>query len=445
MESACDSQLKVVCPRCCRFSCVCECDPQVTSQLNGSHGEVTQSDDVNAAAMYANALKNPLHPSANGCRIPDEYATPTQTMHVKGTLTLTSTAAGLFSAAILPNPHVSVAVVSGSSSFSGGTFASNADVGYMIAPNTTKAILDDFRVVSFGIRIRNVQPPGTATGMLEIAQVPAGSAIPSFTILDGAAATNDQVYMNTFANGILIAASGAFNSLLNLPDSDEYAVQELMANDIEVAGKICSAEHATFRNTNVDSSWSATQQIVSEGQVWTTSTGGLSGAATTNRPATMQMLGRTVILINGRGFPASTRSLDVEIVYHIEGTPAPVTGITWNSGSMPIAIIDPNAYHKVLSQMAHEPASRLVESTQAHKRGAVGRFTAGLGEGVRARLGLGPRSTGGGTSRRLGRGVGNVLGGVTRGIGGMVVKEVKKKIQKKIGQKVNQKRLLLLK
>jgi len=247
-----------------------------------------------------------------------------------------------------------------------------------------QAALGDYRVVSWGVRVRNIQPPGTAVGMLDVAQVPAARYLPGYDVLTNYAMTVANI--ESIFLGTIAGTGTGFTSLLNLPDSDEFAVQELMANDLLIVPKIVSPEYANFLSTPSSANGTATQIFPDPGgEVFDvtakTLTAGTRGDAS-------QMAGRSVVLLHGRGFPNSTSILDIEVIYHIEGTPLG-TSTALTSGAKSIGISNPTEVSKEISKLSRQPCARIIPPFIMHHGS---QFVGGAMAAVNARLGLGAAS-----------------------------------------------------
>jgi len=292
--------------------------------------------------------------------------------------------------------------------------------------------LDDERVVAWGLRIRNVQPPGSATGMIEVAQVPAGIYAPNPTVLDNIAPT-DAGFVGLALNDLPFSGT-QWSTLLNLPDSDEYAVQELMASDILAVGKFCSPDYLKFRHANGSAAYNGASSL--SDQVEYTTAGVINTNGTSNQ-ATNDLSGRTAIVVRLRGFPVSTMALDVEIVYHLEGTPiSDVSGLA--TGAKISLAISPVALSQMVSEVNRRPGSMMIAPWIAHQAKNVYK---GMSDVVSSRLGLGAATPKTKSAARLaGRGLtagaiyslmGTLLAGTAGYAGGKVIKAVRNHNTKK--------------
>lgn len=362
------------------------------------------------ASKFALVCANPFAESAIGARVPDEFSQPTVAMHSRFSATVSSSAGGTGSFIVYPSPVASFYAPAGNTVVWGGTgnFA-GATRMYRGVPNgQMTANLTDFRVVGFGVRIRNLQPPGTATGMIEIAQVSCSRHMPNEGILQAYGPTDDYLVKATTG---LISSSGALTSLLSLPEADEYAVQELMANDIMCIGKTTGPAWKALKVTQIDAAYNATMAAVDYGELFDTTTGALK-LLTPDYADSTSVEGRTCVAIRLRGFPASTIALDMEIIYHLEGTPSTTSNQYIQSGTGALAVIHPAVVEKQVANLNSGPCSSLMPAWIAHAAGQVrqgiGNIGAGFGDAISARLGMGAASSSTSKVRRRAKLVGGV-------------------------------------
>lgn len=337
-------------------------------------------------SSFASALRDPFDPKAIGCRIPDEYSYPTATYHHLSSVTLTTSASGNCSVLFLPAPLLSMVRGTGTVTATQMVpFSSSASAYRAVNPAALSNNLENFRVVSWGIRIRNLQAPGTATGMIEVAQTPALGHIPGYKTLEYQNVTFD--YLVPLITGT-VTSSGDLASLLAYPESDEYAVQELMANDLLFVGKVCSSEWTTFRNPDTSNALAATLDNVDAGNVTTA-----TGLVTQSSPSDpTQSQGRTAVCIRLRGFPASINVLDVEYIAHYEGTPSLNFQPSISAGSAIISVSNPTEVRDEITKLSRSPVGRIIPPWILHARGALAQGAHGALDVINSRLGLGAAS-----------------------------------------------------
>ncbi len=239
-----------------------------------------------------------------------------------------------------------------------------------------------------------MQPPSSAVGRIEIAQVPILSSMPAYGAILNSNITFD--YLVPLATGSTTNSTN-FYSLLNYPESDEFVVQELMANDLLVVGKITSPDWLRFNNSDVVNSISSTT-LSNDGGIVTTSTGVVSNPGGAGASF---CLGRTGIAIKLTGFPASiTVALDIELIYHIEGPPVSGLGNGLSTGAAPLVAVNPTEMSRQVSELARAPAARVIPPWITHLKGAASGIGHGVLDSVNTRLGLGAAS--GALPKRLG-------------------------------------------
>jgi len=279
---------------------------------------------------FSKSLKQPFAPSTMGCRVPDLFSFPTATYHLHGT-TVLATASGASSGAVmfLPNPFFSMVDIG---TINGGTaalttsmlpFSSNTSA--YSATTTLNNVLTDFRVVSWGIKISNLQPEQTATGRIMIYTVPCADEVPTYDTLANIGMTSG--YMLSVCGGDVSTLASA--SVLNFPSAFELATQDLLHGDLEIAGSYVSPRYFDFKNSNASYTSGANKFVDA---VTVSSSGGIVSAGGSGFKDPTRMVGGCGIGIYFEGVPASTKAFQVEYIYHIEGSPLLTT-----TASSPVA------------------------------------------------------------------------------------------------------------
>jgi len=291
--------------------------------------KVTQparSNDIRA--QFYNALTNPFDPNSMGCQVPDPFPFPTATFHVHQTTVIGNTTGTSGSVAFLPNPVFSMVdltqinnLVAGSkvvqntpfNHFGSNTsYAASALYG-AVSPTALSSVFSDFRVVSWGIKISNLQPQLSATGRMMIAMIPIGDTIPSYPILS-----------NSGIAGVVTPVFGmdpqyvATSNILELPTGFEITVGDLLHGDLEVSGMYTNSEFWTFKTSVLDSN---PVDNVIEGDDVALNLGGGTLYSIGYKDMTRSK-GGAAIVIYYEGMPSATQNcFQVETIYHLEGTP----------------------------------------------------------------------------------------------------------------------------
>jgi len=278
-------------------------------------------------APFLSALVSPFHPDSMGIRVPDPFPFPTATYHLHQTHVV-GNAAGTGSVAFMPNPILSAIDLGGvndatkaslnTTSFT--RYATNpAITAYQLygatGPSTLAGLLADYRIVSWGIKISNLQPELSATGKIIVAMIPHGDTIPSYSELvqTGVPVTSATVFP-IFGTTIAALSSSA---ILQLPTAQEFAVQDFLHGDLEVSGmytntsfwqfKTCASNPVSSLTTSSGDSFSALQ-ATGVPNAW--------GYKDLTR-----MIGACSVVMYFEGMPATFNSIQVETIYHLEGSP----------------------------------------------------------------------------------------------------------------------------
>jgi hypothetical protein len=305
-------------------------------------------------ADFARSLKFPFSPSSIGCRVPDPWSFPTQTYHLHGTFVLSSSAFGSGTVSFYPNPILSAVDWSGGApGISGSAFATTPGnpLTLSVAASGTgfcqyiqgatslanlQSVLSDYRVVAWGIKISNLQAELNATGRIIVSCVPVGDEVPDIDVLTGGPAVIQQGGMAQRLAG-LPASVITSSTMLELPSAFELSVQDLLHGDVEIVGQYTSPSFFTLKSTGT----SHGQQIMagyfdSDALTAVASTGAPSPGGYGYKDPT-RMVGGCGIYIYYEGMQFSVNCLQVEYIYHLEGSPA----IGSSSNVTPIASVQP--------------------------------------------------------------------------------------------------------
>jgi len=284
-----------------------------------------------AQSAFYSALINPFDPSSLGCQVPDPFPFPTQTFHVHQTTVVgppTSSSITSGAVAFLPNPVLSMIDLQHSLSLTSlnvsiqntpmtpfsttGTSASNCIYG-AVTPSALSSVFSDYRVVSWGVKISNLQPELSATGRLMVAMVPLGDTVPSFNELSNS--TLASVFTPIFGIQNTYLAS---SNILELPTGFEVTVGDLLHGDLEIAGMYTSDNFWSFKtaiNTGVPGSG-----LTSGDSTTFNNTGGT--LFTQGYKDLVRCHGGAAIVFYYEGIPnTANNAFQVETIYHLEGTP----------------------------------------------------------------------------------------------------------------------------
>lgn len=283
------------------------------------------------------AIRNPFHPDALGARVPDSYSYPTVCYHINATMQCTPSA-GNFEVILLPSPCFTYIV--GTGSISGlPSYNQNSFAGYATSPTALAQFLLNWRIVAWGVRIILKDTQTNIKGRVYSATIPLQRSGASYTVYNGSASTN-ALALSTFATGYPVgtAAPGLIQAL--------STCQMFSLQDVLEAGTRCvavSPSHVTqyeFRSSQ-DQPVYATS--VGAGDVITSVPG--ATAASFHDPVSLAGGAGLVVFASGM---ETGNVFDLDIVYHLEGTPDPQT-VTGTLGGTTIA---PSAQDTVVGSTA---------------------------------------------------------------------------------------------
>lgn len=295
------------------------------------------------ALKFARVLKDPFAPASYGAQVPDPFPFPTVTHHIHQTSVLGfngATTSG--SALFLPNPLFSLIDLTGAlnNNTSGATLSAVSATGMSrysstgatqynmysaCSLNSIGNLYSQYRVVSWGLKISNLQPELSATGRIMIAFVPIGDEIPSYNTFAGYQRT-DGSNLQAFT-GVSINALCS-SSVLQLPSALEFTVGDLLRSDIEVNGSYTSPDFWNFKSTQ---SYASPGTATNAGDDFIVNS--TLGVANYGYKDPTRMNGGVGIVVYFEGLPATaSNAFQVETIYHLEGQPV----LSTTSSSVPI-------------------------------------------------------------------------------------------------------------
>ena len=267
-----------------------------------------------AAKQYLTALADPFNERACGARVPDQYSCHTTTYELRATHTVTAGAGGSIGVWVLPNVVTAMVVPNGS--FSGSntiTWLDNTTTGTVYRwgfdSTTLGNKLQNYRIVGMGVRVANMSSMTNSQGKFVLGSYPINapyvtrdfnvSGLPPTTNLGGTIA-------NTFSKwGIPYSGGVDYASLVNYPGTKIMSALEVAASEFDIVPKPCQPSAFEFREPN-DSL---------QGFAYNSTSGG------SGDPSYLKLDGFEACFVAATGLVASTSSVDIEIVYHIEGAP----------------------------------------------------------------------------------------------------------------------------
>jgi len=304
---------------------------QSTKDVISKYNQLPRDDIL--SNKFFNALSCPFDPKNIGCTVPDPFPFATVSYHIHQTSVI-SNATGFTNGAVcfLPNPVLSMLDSFGVSNVGGNvnkcvtttpfvqyaTTDYRADLYGATSVASLASIFSTYRVVSWGIKISNLQPELSATGRIIISQIPIGDTVPSYNLLSGTALSGNS--LNTLFGMPLSLLNSS--STLELPTAIELAVQDLLHGDMEISGMYTNSLFWSFKSTSTYGS-NGTQVFGDE--VLYNVTGGTSSSI--GYKDDTRCVGGCGINIYFEGFPSGSLGFQVETIYHLEGSPVISTGI----------------------------------------------------------------------------------------------------------------------
>lgn len=343
----------------------------VVERARSNTVRLRQSSPQSMATEFTRALVDPFHLDTMGARCPDMYSFPTATYHLHGnTVCVSGPSGGLdpggFGVMLCPSPTISMIdlsldahklnrAVSTTSMVdvgktSGGTrdftvFGAAAEINLQL-------LMGSQRIVSWGIKISSSMPELTATGRLFIALVPTGSTIPTQTLL--AITQPEYGAMTEFITGM---TAGYLNSsaIEGQPSAVQIPIQDLMHGTLMISGSYTNPNFFTLKNTtsnqeyNLNTYFGDLETIAKNDAAQTIKQIDVSSSSLSS------MTSGVAIVVRGEGFPLNTNVINIEYIYHLEGSPGVVSG-----SGVPV----PSA-----SEMSHIGSTAMVEQAMTSVSG----------------------------------------------------------------------------
>jgi len=302
-------------------------------------GTAYGADSVEGKALMS-AFANPFGAKVEGVRICDSYAFPTATYHLRGTVAVENTnlvgtpnSGNIYSTLMFSaDPLISCVDISGATtgSFS-ATGAYSSIVSNSMTPFTANgkifgatsitaltAVLKNYRVVCAGFRVRVTMPEMVRTGRIIVAPILFTQGLPGPNILGNLELQTNSGTATRLLGGIPYAAANS-SAILNLPGAFEISMSDLSMQDLVLLPKPTSPHYQVFRSAVSGYGYTATGVFGDQaaynaaGAMQYTDIGAITDAA-----------GLSGFIIRIEGVPSATINplVDVEYVYHLEGTPS---------------------------------------------------------------------------------------------------------------------------
>lgn len=277
---------------------------------------------------FFRALTDPFAPTSLGCQVPDPFPFPTQTYHVHQTIVF-GCQTGVTSGAVafLPNPLLSTLDLTriNTGSVLTASIISTPQTPIVVSATlpgggmysatsqpSLNAAFSSYRVVSWGIKISNLQPQLSATGRLIMAYFPVSDTTP--TLGDIAIATLPGIVSPIMGTPPSVLASSV---ILEAPTGMELTVGDLLKGDLQMSGLYTNLNFFAFKNTLLSGQPALGFNIGDDLAI-----NGGGGVASVQYKDATRMTGGAGIVLYYEGIPAGTQNaFQVEVIYHLEGTP----------------------------------------------------------------------------------------------------------------------------
>lgn len=272
------------------------------------------------------ALTDPFSIGAVGARVVDSYRIPTATYHMRVSLKVITNSSGDACFALLPSPCLTAVLpaavwggptIIGLNDFTQNNQSSSAPGGkYIVPPAALATVLTEYRTVSWGVRLLAKDTATSTKGKVYVAMVPTTENAPSWNTMETVTGTSESIGEYTIGMPL-----NSINAVTNLPGVRTFSMQDLLRGEVMLNPVPTHASFYQFKGTTDRSTvvWNSGQVLADEGVF--NNTTGLVNATAGGRKDVASLRGGRALIFFATGMPASTNEFDVEVVFHIEGTP----------------------------------------------------------------------------------------------------------------------------
>jgi len=283
---------------------------------------------------FALSLADPFNPDSLGCRVPDPFSAPTAVYHLRGTSILKTDGFGKAGVTCFPNPNFSMfdnrGFISATPLVSSSTMSTLNSSLYAYGatnPGVLDSILSSYRIVSWGIRVRNLLPELSGTGRVTFAPIIMGDTTPGYSSFD----STNEGGCAAIACGMLTPYMQQTNAILDLPEAVHCSIGDLFTQDVQLVGFYTNTNFFNFKSS------------MSAGPLASAYAGdaiqsNTLGAVVRNeyKDAT-RCNGGNAWIIYVDGAPINSNTLEIEYIYHLEGTPL-ISTITQGTTANPLPV-----------------------------------------------------------------------------------------------------------
>lgn len=344
---------------------------------------------------FVACVTHPFSEEAEGGQWPDEYSLPTatQVLRTSFTVSLTDTT-GELDIVVQPNPFCMIANGNGTASTSphitgGNTWSSHPYTGGfyeygLCTEDQLGSFFARYRVVGWGVRFRNLQPPLNQQGKFYAAKVPSLNQFANYSTAYTPKASW-QNYLQFYELPNSDPSTGyVVNQIIGLPTAMENMVSALsIAGGLEVVGKVTSPVCQEWRdstNVTVVSTTDEASPLMQSGQVL------FQTNANTGQPYPVSAFdsdflrqgGWSVLVIKATGLPNSPQAVfDLEAIMHLEGIPPVGQTIVFSPCRAPI--VHGALRDAALNYASKLPTFRRIVHAHGHVKSALGGVSRFLG------------------------------------------------------------------
>lgn len=248
----------------------------------------------------------------------DPYSYPTTTGIAEGVINVQTDGSGSASVAVFCDPFFTFYTSQGAIiSSSTVPYPFNTWVFGASSVAQLDALFSTYRVVGGGVQVRNLMQPVSTQGRLFASKIASNNCIIPPSLL------TNEVLSGPAAFKYSSNMSAIDSRILNLPESTENTMSDLIQNVLPINFRGCSATNTFFRNSSSSTYLGGSgQDAMYFGNLLGQPN---SGAMLQFASMTDVAYGFDIILLRFTGCPANTQVAEVKYALHYEGTPALAT------------------------------------------------------------------------------------------------------------------------
>lgn len=303
-------------------------DTRATVGNRGMPSTVKKTD--HGMSKFRMALIDPFDVRAEGARVPSPFNVNTNTFIARGYMKLRCGPSGNDNSYFV-SPSPAVSFVTGQSPISnssvlpqGMTPFSTSSGWYAAVPNPTmQDTFSSYRIVGAGVRLRNLLPSTSAPVIINIAKIPIVDAGPGPNTLNVQTVVPFSASMQTIVGAAPNATNNNWGSTLFVqPTAQRFTTQDIIDKSLTIPFRPTSAQFTEFKTVRLPSAGNVVAGYTTGDYLTVNGAGVVAGNTDEKESYTAVGWDGLAIQMSQNGSIADgTDVLELEYIYHLEGTP----------------------------------------------------------------------------------------------------------------------------